>query len=123
MQSPAPPLLLQPQLEERELLELIRTEGCYEFCLYFPEWKEKCQKLLDKLENMCNTIQNTFDELSQLKDFAKRADQFGYGFLMFQMQKNGSKDIREHFALASPSEFEGGMKKLKSRTKLLEDNK
>jgi hypothetical protein len=98
---------------------LIRCEFSHEFQLYFPEWKQQFTALTQKFDYMCDTMQATFDELSSMEDktqFARRADQFTYAFVMFQMVKSGFSNVREYLALSSVADFEVFLRKLKHRT-------
>lgn len=78
------------------------------FLLYFPEWRSYCEKIQKEYSEMIDGIQETYRSLKHTadpKEFAFKARQHWFFFLLFFMKKGTSKSAAEYYALAEPKDL------------------
>jgi hypothetical protein len=101
-------VLLIPQLEERQILELIRHGATHEFLLYFPHFIPEFQRLQYQHEHLCNISQQFMDAAKHFlskKDFAIAVNSCALNFILIAAYVQNCFDIWEFLSLQSEKEF------------------
>ena len=79
-------------MEERLMLEMIRTASDTVFLTYFPEWREYAEKVKEQYFSIMKSIDKVYQQIRYLNDldkkkYAKKASGHWFSFLLFGFVK------------------------------------
>lgn len=85
---------------DRRILKLIRNDQLDDFLAYAPEQKEKCDKVLQKIEKFCVNAEQTWlkinqNEYTSQKDFAEAVMNNPLRAYLFARRKDPDYDVRD----------------------------
>jgi len=103
----------EEKLDDKEILDLIRSNNDTVLVSYFPNLYPKFEPLRQHYFKLCNLIQHTFEGLKYLKNdkagFAKRAGAFWFSSVLFVMLKGDFgvtfEYVWDYFSVAEEKTF------------------
>lgn len=88
----------------RRLVEILLAGESSEFTAYFPEWKEKFEKVENSLNSLCSELEEAYEKLKGIasqKEFAIEAMKTSCGHALFALRSKRVSSVREFISSLS----------------------
>jgi hypothetical protein len=102
-------------LDEKQMMELIRSGKTQEFIFYFPHYATIFERMTLEYEELCDKLQAAYDDTKEIKEksvFATSVQQYNFSFVLINAWIRKCGNIREFLALLTEKEFDTTLHKL-----------